>query len=125
MSKGPGRLQQDILDELRCARGLLTWDELKTKFPRQAQDHSLHRAVRSLREIGRVRECEVRGRRWLAACGTPGLGNNTDRKLLDLREAAHAQLRAVAKVKGVPVPSLTELPSLERKRRPLRHDLDA
>lgn len=124
MSRGPGTLQRDVLDVLRGERGLVTWNDLKERLPLHVRDHSLHRAVRSLKKMGRVREVKVNGRRWIVSRASPG-PSKADRELLDLSSVAHAQLRAVAKARGVPVPPITDLPLPERKRRPLQRDLDA
>ena len=83
-------MQRKILAELRAARGLLPWDTLRERFPRQAQDHSLHRGVRGLRRMGRVREVEVRGRRWIAYCAPPFGKSEAQRALLRLAEVPHA-----------------------------------
>lgn len=103
MSRGPGRLQKAIIDELRKAPGTeLRWAELKNRFPNEYAQHSLHRAVRSLRERGLVFGHYVCGRRYVALT----VAGDTD--LLDLCATVHHQLTLVAKARGVPVPPLEE-----------------
>lgn len=103
MSRGPGALQREVLDVLCSERGLMTWDGLKDRFPLRLQDRSLHRAVRGLRKMGRIRVAQVNGRRWLAYCA-PARISKADRDLLNLCDAAAYQLRMVAKARGVAVP---------------------
>ena len=105
MSRGPGALQQRILAELRGANGFLLWSELKQRFPRQANDHSLFRAVRSLKRMNHVCEFQLRGRRWIAAT-TTDFENEADRELLRLANAVHYQLRTIAAARGVKLPAI-------------------
>jgi hypothetical protein len=114
VSRGPGPLQRNILDELRQSPiAPLPWSELRKRFPRETAVRSLHRAVRGLLVRGLVYEHHVVGRRYLS------LTLNGDDELLDLCDAAHAQLRAVARARGVPVSTSQRL--LE-DRGPLRRN---
>jgi hypothetical protein len=101
VSRGPGRLQKAIIDELRKAPGTeLLWAKLKNRFPKESAQHSLHRAVQSLRERGLVFDHYVFGRRYVALTV---LGDTDLRALCD---AAHRQLALLAKARKVPVPPL-------------------
>ena len=101
MSRGPGVLQRRILDELaRAPTTRISWTLLKMIFPREAAQRSLHRAVRGLVARGLVYDERVGGRRylWLTVAG--------DRELLELCAAVHAQLRMIARIRGVEVPDI-------------------
>lgn len=116
MSRGPGALQRRILDELRrTPTKRLPWRELKASFPVEAAQRSLHRAVRGLLASGLVYEQHVGKRRYLR------LTVSGDTELLALCNAIHAQLRAVARARGVPVPQFTE-PAASPRRDPQRSD---
>ena len=117
MSRGPGKLHRKILAELRAARGLLPWDTLAERFPRQARDHSLHRGVRSLRRMRRLREVEVSGQRWLANCAPPVGKSQADRDRIRMAEEARGMLAAAAEARGAPVlPIETPRQSLDAYR---------
>lgn len=103
MSRGPGSFQQDTLDRIKRNRGVIAWDELKDSFPLRVRNRSLHRATRSLKRMGYLREVTVNGRRWFACC-SPGGMSKADRELLDLCNGAVWQLRMAAKARGVAVP---------------------
>ena len=103
MSRGPGSFQQDILDRIQRNGGIIAWEELKASFPLRVQGRSLHRATRSLKGMGYLREVTVNGIRWFAYCSPTGM-NKADRELLDLCNEAVLQLRTVAKARGVAVP---------------------
>jgi hypothetical protein len=125
VSRGPGRIQKAIIDELRKAPGTeLRWAELKNRFPNESAQHSLHRAVRSLRERGLILDHYIFGRRYIALTF---LGDTDLRALCD---AAHRQLALLCKARGVPVPPLDSsvLPgeaSPRRHKRASRHAGDA
>ena len=120
MSRGPGALQRRITGELaRTPDKRLPWTELKRRFPVEAAQRSLHRTVRSLRKRGLVFDHHVRGRRHVA------LTMLGDTELLALCEVAHAQLRAVARARGVPVPPLTEPASPQREPQRSEQGVDA
>jgi hypothetical protein len=56
MSRGLGPLQLDILDVVsESPRGLMSWGELRMRFPLRLHHHSLHRSVRGLIRRGRLR----------------------------------------------------------------------
>ena len=113
MSRGPGTLQRRIVDELaRTPASSLPWTALRRRFPRQVSDRSLYRAMRGLVRMGLVFEHHIGSRRYV--CLTV-LG---DTELLALCEVAHAQLAAVARARGVPVPVLTQPAPPEHKRQP-------
>ncbi len=103
MSRGPGSFQKDILDRIQRNRGVIAWDELKDSFPLRVENRSLHRAVRSLKRMGYLREITVDGRRRFARCSPKGL-SKADRELLDRCNAAAWYLRMAAKARGVAVP---------------------
>ena len=101
MSKGPGALQRKILGELaRAPTTRLPWTLLKRSFPREAAQRSLHRAVRGLVARGLVYDESIGGRRYL------GLTITGDTELLALCAAVHAQLRMIARIRGVEVPDI-------------------
>ena len=82
----------------------MPWAELKRRFPRQAENRSLHRAVRSLERMGLVRMFELRRRRWVADC-SPGFRNGSDQELIRLASAARRMLRTITAARGVqPLP---------------------
>jgi len=54
MSRGLGALQRRIMAELERAGGLASTDRLRERFPREAADKSLYRAIRSLERLGAV-----------------------------------------------------------------------
>ena len=125
MSCGPGALQKAIIDELRKAPGAdLRWAELENRFPNESAQHSLHRAIRSLRKRGLVFDHYAGNRRYVALTV---LGDTDLRALCD---AAHQQLALVCKARGAPVPPLySPVPAGEaspwRSKRPSRHAGDA
>jgi hypothetical protein len=108
MSKGPGTVQREILVELQAAHGSLPWEELRRRFPRQAEDHSLHRAVRSLKRMGYIQERKLRGRRWIALCA-PGFWSEAELELLRLVNTTHRMLRTLAAARGVKLPAIEPL----------------
>jgi hypothetical protein len=113
VSRGPGTLQKRIVDEIaRTSAKSLPWTALRRRFPRQARDRSLYRAVHSLQKRDLVFDHYVGGRRYVA------LTAQGDTELLALYEAAHAQLAAVARARGVPVPPLTQPASPKHKPQP-------
>jgi hypothetical protein len=119
VSRGPGELQRRIIHELALEPGArLPWRELRSRFPRQVEDKSFFRAVRSLRKRGLVFDHYAGERRYVALTV---LG---DSELRDLCDAAHAQLAAVARARGVAVPTLVEPAPPERKPRASRQDVD-
>jgi hypothetical protein len=108
LSKGPGAFQRRVLTELQAADGLLPWAELRQRFPRQAEDRSLHRAVRSLKRMGYVEEHKLRGERWIDLCAT-GFWSEADRELLRLATTAVRMVRTLAAARGVNPPGLEDL----------------
>lgn len=96
MSRGPGALQRQILDELaRMPTKRLPWTELKRRFPIEARQRSFHRAVHGLLSRRLVYEQSVGEHRYI------GLRASGDTELLALCNAVHAQLNAVARARGV------------------------
>jgi len=103
VSRGVGSLQESILDELRRAPGAhLPWSKLRERFPREVADKSFFRAARGLLTRGLVYEQHIVGCRYI------GLTCEADRELTALVDEAHRRLAAIARARGVPVPSLTE-----------------
>lgn len=103
MSRGPGSFQKGILDRIQRNRGVIAWAELKDSFPLRVGNRSLHRAVRALKRMGRLREITVDGKRWFAYCPSKSM-SRADRELLQLCNAAAWQLRMAAKARGFAVP---------------------
>jgi hypothetical protein len=103
MSRGPGSFQKDILDRIQRNRGVISWDELKDSFPLRVGNRSLHRAVRSLKKMGYLREVTVHGKRWFARCSPRGM-RKADREWLKSCNEAAWYLRMAAKARGVDVP---------------------
>jgi hypothetical protein len=103
MSRGPGSFQKDILDRIQRNRGVISWDELKESFPLRVENRSLHRAVRSLKRVGYLREVTVNARRWFVYCSPQGM-SKVDREWLDSCNEAAWYLRMAAKARGVDVP---------------------
>lgn len=123
MSRGPGTLQRRITGELaRTPTKRLPWPELKARFPVEAAQRSLHRAVRGLLARGLVYEQYGGEHRYL------GLTVSGDAELLALCDAAYAQLKAVARARGVPVPQLSwpsAMPRSEPRPAPPGQDVGA
>ena len=115
MSRGPGRLQAKILDELRQEPSRhLPWLWLRQRFPHQIQDKSFYRAVRSLRRMGRIIDYEVHRppgigghARYIAIAPTYLVGGRlrfafeADRELAALAEAAQRQLNTLPSARGI------------------------
>lgn len=119
MSRGPGPLQRKIVDDLASAPAAhLSWDELKKRFPREATQRGLHRAVRGLLDRGLVYEQHFGGRRVLV------LRAAADVELWSVAEIARAQLGAVSRARGV-IPPPVELAEAELKRRLSNKGVDA
>ena len=103
MSRGIGRVQRKIIDELQQASGtLLSWNELKQRHPREAAQGSLHRAIRRLRAHGLVYEHHFGKRRYLALSVR---GNEELRKSVDY---SLWLLKAACRARGVPLPDLAD-----------------
>jgi len=94
--------------ELRNERGLFTRAELRRLFPRQTEDHSLHRALRSLERNEYIEEFELFGRRWIALC-TRGYWWDADRDMLRLATKQLRMVRTIAADRGVDLPGLDDL----------------
>ena len=104
MSRGPGTFQQDILDRIQRNRHqAISWVELRDCFPLRLQNRSLHRAVRSLLRMRRLREIRVDGKRWFVYCSPRGVRKADRERLKSCKEAAWL-LRMAAKARGVDVP---------------------
>jgi hypothetical protein len=115
MSRGLGRLQLSILQELaQEPTGYLPWSWLKKRFPDQVRDKSYYRAVRSLRRMRRIIDYEVdrppgmNGHtRYLAIARVYEVGGRLrfafeeDRELVALAEAAVRQLKTLASARGI------------------------
>ena len=108
MSKGLGKFQRLLLTELQAAHGLLPRAELRQRFPRQAEDHSLHRALRSLERRKYVEELELFGRPWIALRGSD-LWRETTREQLRLASTEVRMLRTLAAARGVHLHELDDL----------------
>jgi hypothetical protein len=104
MGRGPGAFQCDILDRIQRNRDqAISWDELKECFPLRLENRSLHRAIRSLKRMGYLREVTVNRRRWFAYCSPRGM-SKADREWLDSCKAASWYLRMAAKARGIAMP---------------------
>ena len=103
MSRGIGRVQRKVIDELQQARGtFLSWNELKQRHPHEAAQGSLHRAIRRLRERGLVYEHQFGERRYLA------LSVRGDAKLRKSVDNSLWLLKAACRARGVPLPDLAD-----------------
>jgi hypothetical protein len=103
LSRGIGRVQRKIIDELQQAPGtLLSWNELKQRHPHEAAQGSLHRAIRRLRERGLVYEHQFGERRYLA------LSVRGDAKLRKSVDNSLWLLKAACRARGVPLPDLAD-----------------
>lgn len=103
MSRGIGRVQRKVIDELQQAPGtLLSWNELKQSHPREVAQGSLHRAMRRLRERGLVYEHHFGKRRYLALSvrGDADLRKSVDYSLW--------MLKAACRARGVPLQDLAD-----------------
>jgi hypothetical protein len=110
MSRGPGPLQLDILDVVsENPRGLMSWRELKERFPLRVRHHSLHRSVRGLIRMGRLREVWTKdNKRWLAYRRTPGTLSYEDRALLETGSESLRLLKLACKARRVEPPPVVE-----------------
>lgn len=112
MGKGPGVLQQRIISELARQRTKrLRWDALKRQFPKEVEQRSFFRAVRSLRRRGLVYDERGGVHHWLALTV---LGD--DQFLEQCRETI-GLLEAAARARGVPAPPIPRLETLPRELR--------
>ena len=80
----------------------MLWDELKERFPREAKQRSLHRALRGLLVRVLVYEQDVGRRRYLV------LTVRGDEELRGLVEASLSMLETICRARGVPVPDLAD-----------------
>ena len=118
MSRGIGALQRKIIDELAgAAAKYRSWDELKARFPREAKQRSLQRAVRGLADRGLV--YELSGRRYIA------LSVAADVQLQETVRAALSMLALAARARGVAGPAAFEAARRELARREGRQAPDA
>jgi hypothetical protein len=110
MSRGLGPLQLDILDVVsESLRGLMSWRELKERFPLRVRHHSLHRSVRGLIRRGRLREIWTKdNKRWLAYRRTPRSLSYEDRALLETGSESLRLLKLACKARGVEPPPVVE-----------------
>ena len=108
VSRRLGKFQKRLLAELQAADGLLPRAELRQRFPSQAEDHSLHRALRSLERRKFVEKLELFGRPWIALRG-PGYWIEFDRDVLRLATTEVRMLRTLAASRGVHLPELDRL----------------
>jgi hypothetical protein len=103
LSRGVGRVQQMVIDELQRSPGtLLPWSELKQRLPREAEQGSLHRSIRGLLNRGLVRELHFGGSRYLALSF---FGHE------ELRDPVNDPLRlleVICRARGVPLPDLAD-----------------
>lgn len=103
MSRRIGRVQRRVIDELQKAPGtLLSWNELKQRYPREAAQGSLHRAIRRLRKRGLVYEHHFGERRYLA------LSVRGDEELRKSVDNSLWLLKAACRARGVPLPDLAD-----------------
>ena len=105
MSCGYGSLQRAIMREIERAGGVASADRLREKFPRDAADKSLYRAVRSLERMGAVEVVDqpghVLGNRVLVL----NFGHSDgDKELIRQTEELLDWVRWLARERGVPVP---------------------
>jgi hypothetical protein len=86
----------------------LTRAELRRLFPRQTEDHSLHRALRTLERQEYIEEFELFGRRWIAL-RTRGHWWEEDREMLRIATKRLRMVRTIAAARGMNPPGLDEL----------------
>jgi hypothetical protein len=110
MSRGLGPLQLDILDVVsENPRGLISWRELKERFPLRVHHHSLHRSVRGLIRRGRLREVWTKdNKRWLAYRRAPGTLSYEDRAFLESGSEVLRLLKLACKARRVEPPPVVE-----------------
>jgi hypothetical protein len=103
LSRGIGRVQRMVIDELQKAPGtLLPWSELKCRFPQEDAQRSLHRAVRGLLNRGLVYELHFGGRKYLA------LSVHGDERLRSMLDDSLWLLEKACRARGVPMPDLAD-----------------
>ena len=105
MSRGAAKFQKRLLAEHRGVHGLMPRAKPRKKLPRQEEDHSLHRAVRSSKLMEYIQECELRGQRWIANCSS-GFWSEADRELLRLVNTTHRMVCTLAAARGVEIPAI-------------------
>ena len=124
MSRGAGRLQLSILQELaQEPTGYLPWLWLRQRFPDQVRDKSFYRAIRSLRRMGRIIDYEVDRppgmgghARYIAIVPVYEVGGRLrfaykeDRELVALAEATQRQLKIIASARGIRLEPSSKLP---------------
>src|SRR5919112_3390317 len=110
MSRGLGPLQLDVLDVVsESPRGLISWRELKERFPLRVHHHSLHRSVRGQIRMGRLREVRTKdNKRWLAYRRAPGTLSFEDRAFLESGSELLRLLKLACKARGVEPPPVVE-----------------
>ena len=120
MSRGPGRLQAKILEDLsREPGGRMPWRWLRQRYPNEVRQKSFYRAIRTLRRTGRIIDYKVErglgGRdRYIALVpvyevgGRRRFAHEADRELAALAHAAQRQLRIVAAARGIRLEPLTD-----------------
>lgn len=102
MSRGIGRVQRKVIDELQRAPGaLLQRGELIRRLPHEAERRALHRSIRGLLNRGLVHELHFGGRRYLALSF---LGNE---ELLGSNDPLWL-LETICRARGIPVPDLAD-----------------
>jgi len=120
LSKGLGKFQKRLIAEIQAARGLLPRAELRRRFPHQAEDHSLHRALRSLERREYLEELELFGQPWIALLA-PSYWIEPVRDHLRLATTELRMLRKLAAARGVRPPELDRLTAkLDAYKRTLR-----
>jgi hypothetical protein len=113
MSRGPGRLQAKILDELsREPGGRIPWRWLRQRYPHEVRQKSFYRAIRSLRRRRRIIDYKVERSlgghdRYIAIVPVYEVGGRlrfayeADRELVTLADQAQRQLRTLAAARGI------------------------
>jgi hypothetical protein len=103
VSRGIGRVQRKVIHELQRARGaLLPRSELMQRLPREAEQRSLHRAVRGLLNRGLVYELHFGGRKYLA------LSVHGDERLRSMLDDSLWLLEKACRARRVPMPDLAD-----------------
>lgn len=103
MSRGYGRLQRWVMAEIEARGGIASTERLREKFPRQARDKSLYRAIRGLRRAGAVTaypDALLGGTRLVL---TFGYSDGDREAIRQLGEILRMQ-RAIARARGFPLP---------------------
>lgn len=103
MSRGYGIFQRAVMAEIEARGGITSTKRLRSRFPCQARDKSLYRAIRGLRRAGAVTtypDALLGGARLVLNFGH----SDGDRDLIRQLDEILRTQRAVARARGFPLP---------------------